>query len=649
MSRRTGPTGRIGRGVAAASMAAGLLVLSAMPAGADSVTIRSLDTSKFPTVMVDVVVNGQTPDPSTFNVVENGRYVQHLRAVSVDRANLPLSVVLAIDTSGSMTQAGKMAAARAGATELVDHKQPGDEVAVIGFGQVATVVQPFTTDKAKLHSAIAGLAPVGETALWDGLGLAVGQFADRPDLGGDIVLLSDGKDTVSKLSRDGATGAALSRRTSVYAVGLAGGQDYDSGSLHAVADATGGEAVETSDPSQVVGLYQRVQRNLANRYQLTYTSTATGPFDLTVQVGGISVQRRAVAAGQVLRDASGVPTFIPSKFAPGPLRHQWAVWIVVGLVFLAALLAAGAAVALASGLPPAPGLRLEPYFDESAIDTGADRRRQAGSGAQGETAVSQRAIALAEKMVRDRGLLENIERRMEQADIKLRPGELLVFSGAAVLLFSVLTYILAGPLLALVSLVVGGISPIVVVRVLARRRQAKFVSRLPDTLDLLSSTLRAGYSLLQGITAVVQEVEEPMAGELRRMLVEAQLGRPIEQALEDCATRMGSPDFEWAVMAINIQREVGGNLSELLSTVGQTMTERERLRREVKTLTAEGRMSAIVLGGMPPSLGLVMWLMNPDYIGVLFTSHTGRLMVIGISVWVMFGFWWMKKTITIEI
>jgi hypothetical protein len=172
-------------------------VLSPAPAGADSVTIRSLDTSKFPTVTVDVVVNGQTPDPSTFNIVENGHYVQHLKAVPVDRASLPLGVVLAIDTSGSMTQAGKMAAARAGALELIDRKQPGDEVAVVGFGQVATVVQPFTTDVAKLHAAVAGLAPSGETALWDGLALAVGQFAGRPDIGADIVLLTDGKDTVS--------------------------------------------------------------------------------------------------------------------------------------------------------------------------------------------------------------------------------------------------------------------------------------------------------------------------------------------------------------------------------------------------------------------------------------------------------------------
>jgi tight adherence protein B len=623
-------------------------VLSPAPAGADSVTIRSLDTSKFPTVTVDVVVNGQTPDPSTFNIVENGHYVQHLKAVPVDRASLPLGVVLAIDTSGSMTQAGKMAAARAGALELIDRKQPGDEVAVVGFGQVATVVQPFTTDVAKLHAAVAGLAPSGETALWDGLALAVGQFAGRPDIGADIVLLTDGKDTVSTSTRDAATGAAISRRASVYAVGLAGGQDYDSGALHSVADATGGEAVETSDPSQVVGLYQRVQRSLANRYELTYTSTASSPFDLSVQIGSLSVQRKAVSAGQAQRGPAAAPTIVGPRFAVGPLRHRSAIWLVVGMVFLGALMAAAAIAAIAWRATTTLERKLDPYFAGPGDEDPQDERRS-GPWMAGETAISQRAVAMAERLVRDRGLLEKLERRLEQAGVKLRPGELLVFSGAGVLFSSVVTLVLAGPLLGLVALAVAAAVPFVVMRTLASRRQAAFVSQLPDTMALLSSTLRAGFSLLQGMTAVVEEVEEPMKGELRRILVESQLGHPIEQALEDCAARMGSPDFEWAVMAINIQRDIGGNLSELLATVGQTMTQRERLRGEVKALTAEGRMSAIVLGGLPPALAFAMWLMNPDYIGVLFTNHTGRLLVIGVSIWVLFGFWWMKKTITIDI
>ena len=127
-----------------------------------------------------------------------------------------------------------------------------------------------------------------------------------------------------------------------------------------------------------------------------------------------------------------------------------------------------------------------------------------------------------------------------------------------------------------------------------------FTKQLPDTLNLLRGTLRAGFSLMQGIEAIASEVGDPMGVELRRVLAEARLGRPLDGALSDMATRLRSPDFEWAVMAIGIQREVGGNLAELLENVAETMRARERLRRDVKALTAEGRMSAIVIGIMPP-------------------------------------------------
>ncbi len=142
-----------------------------------------------------------------------------------------------------------------------------------------------------------------------------------------------------------------------------------------------------------------------------------------------------------------------------------------------------------------------------------------------------------------------------------------------------------------------------IVSFLAGRRRKKFLSQLPDTLQLLSGTLRAGYSLMQGVEAVSQEVEDPMGHELRRVVTESRLGRPLEESLDGVAERMDSADFSWAVMAIRIQREVGGNLSELLLTVADTMTQRERLRRDVRALTAEGRMSAIVLGLLPIGLG----------------------------------------------
>jgi tight adherence protein B len=191
--------------------------------------------------------------------------------------------------------------------------------------------------------------------------------------------------------------------------------------------------------------------------------------------------------------------------------------------------------------------------------------------------------------------------------------------------------------------------PPVSLQFLAKRRRKLFLSQLPDTLQLLAGSLRAGYSLMQGVEAVSQEVSDPMGRELRRVMIESRLGRPLEDALEDAAARMGSPDFAWAVMAIRIQREVGGNLAELLMTVAETMVSRERLRRDVKALTAEGRVSAIVLGVLPVGLGLAMYMINKKYMQVLFHDRLGNFMLGGSILMMVVGFWWMKKTVEVDV
>jgi tight adherence protein B len=184
---------------------------------------------------------------------------------------------------------------------------------------------------------------------------------------------------------------------------------------------------------------------------------------------------------------------------------------------------------------------------------------------------------------------------------------------------------------------------------MAKRRRSKFATQLPDMLQLLAGSLRAGYSLMQGVDAVALEVSDPMGQELRRVLAEARLGRALEDALDEAAERMGSADFSWAVMAVGIQREVGGNLAELLDTVADTMIQRERLRREVRSLTAEGRVSAIILGILPVGLGIMMYAVNREYIEKLFNTGVGQAMLGGSVALAVAGFYWMQKIVDIEI
>jgi tight adherence protein B len=181
------------------------------------------------------------------------------------------------------------------------------------------------------------------------------------------------------------------------------------------------------------------------------------------------------------------------------------------------------------------------------------------------------------------------------------------------------------------------------------RRTSAFLAQMPDTLQLIAGSLSAGYSMPQAMDAVVREGTQPITGEFNRALVEARLGVPIEDALDGIAERMQSKDFAWVVMAIRIQREVGGNLAELLTTVAGTLRERERLRRQVKVLSAEGRLSAWILGLLPLAFALYLMLAQPEYLEPLVTEPLGLAMV-GLGLLLLaVGAIWLRKTVKVEV
>jgi tight adherence protein B len=165
----------------------------------------------------------------------------------------------------------------------------------------------------------------------------------------------------------------------------------------------------------------------------------------------------------------------------------------------------------------------------------------------------------------------------------------------------------------------------------------------------MAGSLQAGLSLTQGMDTIVREGAEPVAGEFRRALVEARLGIQIEDGLEGIAARMQSDDFRWTVMAIRIQREVGGNLSELLLSVAATLRERDYLRRQVKSLSAEGRFSAYILLALPPGIMLYEFVTNPSYIHPLVSTPIGFLMLGAMAAMMGIGGFMMKRMIKLEV
>lgn len=262
----------------------------------------------------------------------------------------------------------------------------------------------------------------------------------------------------------------------------------------------------------------------------------------------------------------------------------------------------------------------------------------------------RRFVRQAESVAQKRGILGNIESALDQANIPLRPGEAIAGAFAVAILAAIFVgLVMQSALGALIGAALALMAASAAVNFVARRERTQFISQLPDTLNLISTSLRAGYSLLQALEAVSSEAADPTRREFGRALNETRLGRSPVDALKDVAERMESVDFDWAVLAISIQREVGGNLAEVLQTAAETMLHRNRLRREMKALTAEGRISALVLGGMPFLLFAFLFTTNRDYLSPLFERTPGIIAMITAVVLLVAGIVWLTRIVKIDI
>jgi Flp pilus assembly protein TadB len=260
------------------------------------------------------------------------------------------------------------------------------------------------------------------------------------------------------------------------------------------------------------------------------------------------------------------------------------------------------------------------------------------------------ALAMSERAVASRGDKSRIEAALDRADIALRPNEwILMRTGAAALGAVVLALALPWWVGLPLGGIVGWALPGMYRRMRVNRRTKRFADLLPESLQLVVSALRSGFSLPQAIDAMVREGPEPVNTEFGRGLAEIRLGGDMEDALERIAARNGSRDLAWLVMAVRIQREVGGNLSEILETVVETMRERGRLARHVRGLSAEGRMSAYVLIALPICVGGYMFVVRRDYLKPLYTEPLGLAMLGGAIVMLVAGSLWMQKVVKVEV
>jgi len=249
----------------------------------------------------------------------------------------------------------------------------------------------------------------------------------------------------------------------------------------------------------------------------------------------------------------------------------------------------------------------------------------------------------------------SIATELARADLRLTPGEYVALNLATVMLGAVIGFALGGGasttgfVFALVGALIGFYSPRMYVRFLQGRRLNAFNNQLGDTIVLLSNSLRSGYSFLQSMETASREIAPPMSAEIQRVTREVGLGLTVQTALANMYRRMPSDDLDLLITAINVQHEVGGNLAEILDNIAHTIRERVRILGEIRTITAQQRLSGYILAVLPVILGFLIYILNPQYISRLWTNNCGLLMLATGFIMIVLGFIAIRKITDIEV
>ncbi|MGN6243464.1 MAG: type II secretion system F family protein, partial [Motilibacteraceae bacterium] len=489
-------------------------------------------------------------------------------------------------------------------------------------------------------------ANAGDTSLYDAVVRSVAELGDAPQR--SLIVLSDGADNHSRASLQAAVDTVARGKVGLDLVAFRT-KDSEVAALQRIADGTGGRVRTAGDAGQLATAFAAAAQSFDVQVVLS------GPLPGGLSAGGhtahvsLSYGGQELSASHLVELATG--TASPSvRSAPLPRLQVTAtsawIWAVLAVVFLALL-----ALAFAVFAPVGESTRVRRRRELEFYTLSGARQRVVTEQAHTSGGVAQTVLQFSDRVVQSRGLTEQIALQLDRADMRLRPNEWLVLrasiSVGAVALLMVLSKNL---LVALVlGLALGWLGTHVYLAVRISRRLKRFEEAMPDTLQLVASSLQTGFSLPQALDAAVKDGREPIAGELGRALAEARLGAPLEDALDRVADRMDSPDFRWTVMAVRIQRQVGGNLAEVLQTTVHTMRERGYLRRQVKTLSAEGRLSAYILLALPIGLFAYLYAFRRPYISLLWTQPLGLGMsVVGVLLMVG-GTFWMRQTVKVEV
>jgi tight adherence protein B len=611
------------------------LAISATAAVAAPAPLRAVkvDTSRAPLIAISVQAPSSLAAKGTpaFTVSEDGRPVSGLH---VSDPNKGAEIGLVLDASRSM-QGAPLSRARAAAQTFVDSKRAIDEFTVLSFGNQVSAGIPLTADQTTLDASLreVTLSPKEGTSLYDALIDGVQALVDGGTSRRVLIVLTDGDDTSSKATEAQVIAAAHNADVSIYAIALKS-PTFKPLALKAITSETGGALFQAAS-GDIKDVYAQIGKELHSSYLLEYTSSLPGKhIAVKISAPGAAPATTSFAATGAVSVAPPKLNGTVSEFSSNPFAS----------LFLA--IAVGAAVLLSVLLFTKPSrerrlhARIEGYAQISAKRPEAEKTR---------SPLFQQLLVATENALGNLKYWQKAGFMIVQADLPLRTAELFYIQlGLGALLGIITTLIGAAWWLSLIAFAVGLVLPHMYVKRKAGKRLKKFESQLPDALVAVAASLRAGHSFAQAVATIVKDGGDPMAKEFGRVEGETRLGRSTDDALQAMATRLASKNFEFVVLAVNIQRQVGGSLAEILDMVADTGREREQFSRKVRALTAMGRASAYVLVGMPFVIAGGLAAINYSYIKPLFTTSAGTYMLIFAMVMISIGTLILRKLVNFK-
>ncbi|KRB43858.1 type II secretion system F family protein [Terrabacter sp. Root181] len=647
------------------ALAVGLVVLPAGVAQAADVSVglssvKATSTSSGSTLTGVITLSSKVDvqvDPASLKVKVDG---QEFPATVKQAAKLDRKAMLVIDTSGSMGSQGMSTVRKAAATYL--KTVPADvKVGVASFANTAGVDLAPTLDRAAAQRVINGLDSRGDTSLYAGMQSAAAVLGGSGDR--SIVLLSDGADTTADNKALALKNTVAKLKAGDIRVDVVRFKTNDpdaTGALKAFADTNGGTVVGADNTAGVSAAFAASARALNRQVQFSTaipkSLSGLHQFDVSGVAGTTAFGfSRQATFGAPVAAPSPTPSATPGPAAPAPQAAgigpvtftDRTPYIAGGLLALALF------VLLSTSLMPTLQTKRErriASIGSYVVGDSVALSRQEIKAAQ--STIAAQLLDMGDRVMKDRKSTSKTMALIERADLPFRAGEWLILRVVAVIVGVALGMVLVGNAKVL-GLILGGVLGLILMpvglRFAASRRSRKFEAQLPQILLLISTSLRSGFGLPQALDAVARDAAEPAGKEFSRALAETRIGTDISDALERVATRMESTSMHWTVMAIRIQREVGGNLAETLRTTAGTLRERESLQRQVSTLSAEGRLSAYILIALPIFIFIYMTRVNYGYVSLLWTTTVGLVMSVGGLVALGVGILWMRQVVKIEV